>query len=71
MLNHRGPIRIFWIIYTELQLSDIDQPLKIFYSWQKLLSQHSNHRGEEEVPSLHLWRNTFFPPSQEKMVFDH
>jgi len=55
---------------TELQLADSDQPLKIFYGWKKLLTQHSSlPKGVEDLPSLYLWRNAFFPASQEKTVF--
>ena len=54
----------------ELLLSETDQPLKIFYSWKKVVSQYSGHKGEEEPPSIYLWRNTLYPPQKEKMVED-
>ncbi len=58
-----GPIPKF----LELQLGDTDQPLKIMYSWKKLLSQYGG-KGEGEIPTFHLRRNVFSPPSGEKMV---
>lgn len=58
-------------VHLELQLGDVDQPLKLMYTWKKLLSQYGSTatvRGEVEVPTLHLWRNVFASPSVEKMV---
>lgn len=56
---------------TELQLGDTDQPLKLIYGWKKMLSQYSSAptiKGESELPTLHLWRNVFFPPAAEQNV---
>ena len=53
----------------ELQLGDTDKPLKLLSSWGKLLREYASTRSStEEVPSLYLRRNVFFPLSTEKMV---
>ena len=56
---------------TEIQLGDVDQPLKLLYSWKRLLSQYGYSiavKGEGELPTLHLWRNVFYPASAEQKV---
>lgn len=59
---------------TELQLGDTDMPVKLIYSWKKLLSKYGSivtgAKGEAELPSLHLWRNVFLPASAEKNVLE-
>lgn len=55
----------------EIQLGDGDQPLKLIYTWKKLLSKYGTTpavKGEAELPTLHLWRNVFYPPSAEQQV---
>jgi hypothetical protein len=56
----------------ELQMGDTDQPLKLIYSWKKMLSQYGpssgTGKGERELPALYLWRNVFFPPAAEQSV---
>eukprot|EP00731_Ephydatia_muelleri_P031926 Em0023g433a len=60
-----------WVVSEslELQLGDTDKPLKIMTSWGDLLKEYCNGQVDE-VPSLYLRRNIFYPVENEKSVSD-